>query len=113
MKCENDKNKDIAWNLVSYPIDPGDPLPPERKVVLVWLKKSALPFCGYIRYAAGDKTCPYFVVYHGNTQKGSQVIAWCDCLPDKGPPSLDEARLYDKDQATGRGYPARPAKKDV
>lgn len=110
MKCEDNRNKDPVWNLVSYPIEPGDPLPPERKVVLVWLKKSALPFCGYVRYAAGDETCPYFVVYHGNEKRGSEVVAWCDCLPDKGPPGFDETRLYDQDQATGRGFAARTEK---
>lgn len=99
-----------TWNDVHYPIQPCDALPPERKVVLIWLAGSALPFCGYIRYAAGDKHSPYFVVYHGNPNIGSEVIAWCDCLPDHGP-NLNEAIIYNRDQKSGRGYPARPAEK--
>lgn len=102
--------EDQIWNDVHYPIQPSDPLPPERKVVLVWLAGFALPFCGYIRYASGDKQCPYFVVYHGNPNKGAEVIAWCDCLPDHGP-NRNEASMYNTEQKNGRGYPARRAAK--
>lgn len=100
----------IEWRTVHCPIHPDDPLPPERKVVLVWLgdasDRNALPFCGYIRYAAGDVNCPYFVVYHGNSQIGSDVVAWCDCLPNSGP-DLPQARMFSDKQQAGRGFPAR------
>ena len=99
--------KSHVWHNVSNPIDPSDPLPPERKVVLVWMEGKALPFCGYVRYAAGDKDCPYFVVYR--TVDPVKVVAWCDCLPDTGP-ELDSAIMYSRQQATGRGYPARRTK---
>ena len=33
---------------------------------------------GYRKDAAGDKSCPYFVV----PGRGGEVVAWCDCLPD-------------------------------
>ena len=97
------------WHYVSgNQPSPHEPLPPERKTVLVWLEGSHLPFCGYVRYAAGDKDCPYFVVYHGNTDIGAEVRAWCDCLPDDGP-NLPNAQMYARYQATGRGFPARLA----
>ena len=73
------------WTHVHCPIEPKDSLPAERRVVLVWLKDSGLPFCGYVRYGAGCKDSPYFVVYHGNPQIGTDVVAWCDCAPKEGP----------------------------
>ena len=100
------QNDVFVWHLVSNPIKPTDHLPPERKVVLVWLGESYLPFCGYIRYAAGDGSCPYFVVYHGNPRIGANVVAWCDCLPPLGP-DVETADMYSRDQLTGRGYPER------
>ncbi len=33
---------------------------------------------GYMKNAAGDKQCPYFVV----PGLGGKIIAWCDCLPE-------------------------------
>jgi hypothetical protein len=92
-----------AYHLV---VNPGDHIPAERKAVLVWLRGSHLPFCGYIRYAAGDQACPYFVVYHGNQEIGHDVVAWCDCLPDTGP-DFPTAKMYSEQQATGRGFPER------
>jgi len=79
-----------------------DKWPPENKVVLVWLANKSLPFCGYMKYAAGDKNSPYFVVYHGNPEIGHEVVAWCDCLPPNGPSRLDELKtdLYERGQAT-------------
>jgi hypothetical protein len=94
------------WIKVSHPLSPQDEIPAERRVVLVWLEGLGLPFCGYIRYAAGDQSCPYFVVYHGNSARGSAVIAWCDCMPDNGP-ELDDARMYSSKQKDGSGFPAR------
>lgn len=96
------------WINVHFPLEPSDALPPERKTVLVWLRDQALPFCGYVRYAAGDEACPYFVVYHGNERIGAEVVAWCDCLPEEGP-DLPGAQMYSHYQPTARGKPARPA----
>jgi hypothetical protein len=93
------------WNYVSTPIAASESIPAERKTVLVWVKDQHLPYCGYIRYAAGDRDCPYFVVYHGNERIGAEVIAWRDCLPDDGP-DVPEAMMYNK-WATWRGFPAR------
>ena len=73
------------WMRCHYPILKGDPLPPAKKVVLVWCEGSYLPWCGYLKYAAGDLDCPYFVVYHGNNDRPVSVIAWNDCLPEKSP----------------------------
>lgn len=94
------------WHSVSNPIQPHEHIPVERKVVLVWLSNKHLPFCGYIRYSAGDENCPYFVVYHGNTDIGADVVSWCDCLPNHGP-DVPTAEMYSRQQATGRGFPAR------
>ena len=99
----------VIWHSVSNPILPHEHIPAERKTVLVWLRKSSLPFCGYIRYAAGDKNCPYFVVYHGNSDIGSDVVAWCDCLPDQGP-EFPAAKMYSTHQKTGRGFPERQSR---
>ena len=32
---------------------------------------------GYLKFAAGDRQCPYFVV---PGVPYSEVVAWCDCL---------------------------------
>lgn len=59
--------------------------PPLHKYVLVRLasrEPSSLPqgiAVGYMKNAAGDKQCPYFVVPGLHTGK---ELAWCDCLPD-------------------------------
>jgi hypothetical protein len=89
------------WVDVHYPLRPGDRIPPERKIVLCWVMQSALPFCGYIRYAGGDRMSPYFVVYHGNTDVGADVTAWCDCLPSRGPENMPSA-IYNRGQSGER-----------
>ena len=61
------------WVMSSQPLQQDEGLPAEREVVLVWLTSRALPFCGYIRYNSDG---PYWVVYHGNTEIGSDVVAW-------------------------------------
>lgn len=58
--------------------------PPERKDVLVVLEKRSpsLPRAiavGYMKNSAGQKEHPYFVI----PGIGGEVIAWCDCLPEK------------------------------
>lgn len=57
--------------------------PPEKKAVLVLCerKESNLPnyiAIGYRKNAAGDKSCPYFVV----PGLGGIVLAWCDGLAE-------------------------------
>lgn len=99
-------SEEKTWVPVHYPIESGDHIPAERKVVLVWVRGNHLPWCGYIRYAAGDRDCPFFVVYHRNDRVGGEVLAWCDCLPGAGP-AVAEARMYSQDQRTGRGFPER------
>lgn len=71
-----------SWIRVHHPLQSNDPIPPERKAVLVWLESSALPFCAYIRVHSSG---PFWVVYHGSEQRGVDVIGWCDCLPAKAP----------------------------
>jgi len=73
------------WNYINNPIRRTDRLPSPYRIVLVFIKDKALPFCAYLKYAAGDIDSPYFVVYHGNIDMGTEVVAWCDCLPDNGP----------------------------
>jgi hypothetical protein len=61
--------------------------PPVRKLVLVRLAPmgddaATYPHgiaVGYMKNAAGDKQCPYFVVPGLHTGK---EVAWCDCLPE-------------------------------
>lgn len=109
--------KEQIWNLVSYPIGTSDVLPPERKVVTVWcgghdasgkhVGSAALPYLAYLRYSGGEQDKPFFVVYHGSQDRPVDVIAWCDCLPDSGPEWVANAAMYSREQATGRGFPAR------
>ena len=60
------------------------PLPKERRDVLCYMQSSrpgVLPngvAVGYLRYAAGDKDSPHFVVPGLHT---GQVLKWSDCLP--------------------------------
>ena len=56
-------------------------LPPERRDVLVLLQRTRSNFpkgvaVGYLRFAAGCKDSPYFVI----PGIGGEVDAWCDCL---------------------------------
>jgi hypothetical protein len=62
--------------------------PPERKLVLVQSEGGVVDGAiiqapsvgvGYLRYAAGCKDSPFFVVPGG---KRGRDIAWCDCLPE-------------------------------
>lgn len=64
--------------------------PPERKWILVGIEpdkklhQEITTVCvGYLRYAAGDKTSPYFVLpgafFNDDSRK---EFCYCDCLPD-------------------------------
>lgn len=79
------------------------PMPAERRYVLV-----AIPACspnapcvmmGYLRYAAGDLMCPYFVTPGG--PPGAPVPThWNDCLGDDyRPPGFENS-------AKQHGFPA-------
>lgn len=58
--------------------------PPLRRWVVVQLASTdpetfpPVIAVGYRKDAAGDKSCPYFVV----PGIGGTVLQWCDCLPD-------------------------------
>lgn len=54
---------------------------------------------GYRKDAAGDKSCPYFVV----PGIGGEVIAWCDCLPDPfiRPPEVGKGAESSPDKHEG------------
>ncbi len=57
--------------------------PPDHKWVLVKTRSKRIGIpdpisVGYIKYAAGDRSCPYFVC----PGVGGIAMAWCDCLPD-------------------------------
>lgn len=60
------------------------PLPPERKHVLVQVaerNEEGMPptvAVGYMKFAAGDKLSPHFIV----PGVGGIRVAWCDCLPN-------------------------------
>ncbi len=91
------------WVPVHHPIGIGDRLPAEPRPVLVWCAGSTLPWVGYLRYAAGCLDSPFFVVPHGNPDRPTDVIAWCDCLPTEAPPGFPAWSL------AARGFPARTA----
>ncbi len=63
---------------------PADDLPPERKLVMVIVKEEpeeGLPptlAVGYLRYSAGEKDSPFFVI----PGRGGRVSHWLDCIPD-------------------------------
>jgi len=60
-------------------------LPPERKEVIVCLApfRKGLPnmlMVGYLRYAAGDKDSPQFIL--PGVPQWATVLGWCDCLTE-------------------------------
>lgn len=68
------------------------PLPPQRKLVLCKIvgytdesRRYAINdvggvVVGYLKFAAGDERCPYFVC---SAIPGAwEVTHWCDCLPE-------------------------------
>jgi len=76
----------MDWNWI--PFDQakyaGQPLPRERRYVLCQVaerEEKGLPpsvAVGYLRFAAGDRDSPGFIV----PGVGGPVVAWCDCLGD-------------------------------
>jgi len=80
-----------------YWVADPDWLPPERKTVLVWIEEEFLPRLGYVRYAAGDKDSPYWVVYTARKDHHLEddsdpvkVVAYLDCVPQTRPSFLDK-----------------------
>lgn len=67
------------------PFRPGELLPAERRFVLVQIDKNdskGMPpsvAVGFLRYASGDKSCPYFVI-PGHGRASDPITHWCDCL---------------------------------
>lgn len=70
---------------------PGNPLPPERRYVLLQLagdeRSDARPSVavGWLKFAAGDLTCPFFVVPNGPSRADGRlchITHWADCLGD-------------------------------
>ena len=75
----------FQWHRFCKQFGQGQKLPPERRPVLVQvdIDHDSLPnpiMLGYLRYAAGDKECPYFVTPGGHYN--GQPFRWADCLPD-------------------------------
>jgi len=59
--------------------------PKERRCVLLAIAdgpngQAAGTMVGYLRYASGDKSCPYFVI--PGAREGFKVTHWADCLGD-------------------------------
>lgn len=79
----SDPEKRQEEYLRAYSAWQGIRLPKERKYVLCRIAprdEEGLPEAiavGYLRYAAGDKSCPFFVI----PGVGGQVTAYADCLP--------------------------------
>jgi hypothetical protein len=77
-------------------------LPPIRRVVLLWIRGEFLPRLGYLKFAAGDKDCPFWVVYtaredhHSNADDPgvacTDVVAFRDCVPQDAPEGHKWAR---------------------
>lgn len=62
----------------------GGELPPERHMVLVQIDggigEAPAVGVGYLKFAAGDRDCPYFVV--PGARENFVVTHWADCLGD-------------------------------
>jgi hypothetical protein len=84
----------MKWNKYNIDLFEKQKLPPERKYMLLMTKSHNLGYpnpiyVGYMKYAAGCKDSPSFVIpgYEGEGEylfDGCiymiNVIAWCDCL---------------------------------
>ena len=77
---------DLYWEQESQPF--SKKWPKERKAVLLrlepWPDKGipASVCVGYLRFSAGDKHYPMFVMPGTNIIRGRKVTHFCDCLPD-------------------------------
>jgi hypothetical protein len=81
---------DPQWIAFDQKVYDRQPLPPERRYVLVrtWptdlhnvrdrdCTRPAIAV-GYMKFGAGCADSPYFVI----PSVGGDVVAWCDCLPE-------------------------------
>ena len=72
----------MKWIEFNQALKNNQELPDERRCVLVHFdgseSKARGIAVGYLRYAGGDKTCPYFVT----PQFGGIPTHWCDSLGD-------------------------------
>ena len=80
---EHDCPTNAEWAPFNQELYAAQPLPPLRKDVLVFLTprehgRSHGIAVGYLKFGAGDKDSPYFVVPGLWT---GAVLAWKDCLP--------------------------------
>ncbi len=72
------------WEPFSIEMQDKQYLPPVKRYVLLQVaRKKELGHppsvaVGYLKFAGGDRTCPYFVV----PGVGGHIEAWCDCLGD-------------------------------
>lgn len=89
-----DIDKSLGFTSFTPSIGQNQFLPPEKKYVLCIVDnpeegvKNNPVVVGYLKYAAGDKSCPYFVtpgvtINISKESHAKRVIAWCDCLPEK------------------------------
>lgn len=93
---------------VTFAREAGDrqQLPAERRYVLVQLAprpEVGLPpavAVGYLRFAAGDRGSPQFII----PGVGGTVLSWCDCLGDDFRPPL----WRDRRPQTGNQPPENP-----
>ncbi len=78
----------MQWNKIETNkyghVEKADKLPTEKKEVLLQMKslESGLPdpiVVGYLKYAAGDKDSPVFIV----PGRDGKILAWCDCMVEK------------------------------
>jgi hypothetical protein len=78
----------MQWNKIETNkyghVEKAGKLPAEKKEILLQMKsmENGVPdavMVGYLKYAAGDKNSPVFIV----PGRGGQVLAWCDCLIGK------------------------------
>ena len=83
------------------------PLPPHGKCVLAWLADGMLPVTAYVAETTVPRSryrrAQWLVVRHtGAIALGANVIAWCDCLPARGPEGVADA-MYRQRQAGQEG----------
>jgi len=93
MNNNTKKTIEIKWNVFFKDFGQDQELPEERKLVLVRSVSLVTGYpdpigLGYLKFAAGDKTCPYFVTPGMNAGEPYQ---WLDVLPN-----MDIVELYAK-----------------
>ena len=74
--------KERGWVKAHKPFLKGDRLPPDGKIVLLWVSGLGLPVCGYIKRWG---SASLWITYPKTRDDIGEVVAWCDCLPKKAP----------------------------